>query len=116
MPGVSIVDLELEHALKRRHYIENAWYYLDRVRKACVEIDPECRVIVFGSFIKGGMRVDSDVDVLVITKQAEKAESRGRIFRLITKEIGYCIPFEIHIVTPLEFEAYSKLIGVYREV
>jgi hypothetical protein len=86
------------------------------VKKACIEIDPECRLIVFGSFIKGEIRVDSDVDVLVITKHAEKPESRGRIFRLITKEIGYYLPLEIHIVTPLEFEAYSKLIDIYREV
>jgi predicted nucleotidyltransferase len=46
------------------------------VKKACIEIDPECRLIVFGSFIKGGMRVDSDVDVLVITKQL-KSRSLG---------------------------------------
>jgi len=62
--------------LKRRQYIENAWYYLSRMREVCVEIGPDCRIIIFDSFIKGGMRVDSDVDVLVITKQL-KSRSLG---------------------------------------
>jgi len=46
------------------------------MREICVETDPDCRIIIFDSFIKGGMRVDSDVDVLVITKQL-KSRSLG---------------------------------------
>jgi len=117
MSGVTLVDLQLEHLARRREYIERAWEYLARVRDACRRLDPGCRVVVFGSFVKGCMRSDSDIDVLVITELARDPLSRGRVFREVVSEVGLDNPFELHIVTEEEYrEVYAKLIDKYREV
>ncbi len=117
MFGSKFIELELEHITSRRKYLEDIWTYLSRVKDICREYDRECRVLVFGSFVKGGMRVDSDVDVLIITKLAEDPLFRGRLFKRIVTEVGFDNPFEIHIITEKEYlETYKKFIDIYREV
>jgi len=117
LPGVTLVDIELEHAVKREKYVKEAWTYLARIRDICRKLDGDCRVFVFGSFVKGGFRSDSDIDVLVVTKLAVNPLSRGALFKTIASEVGYDSPFELHIVTEEEYlRVYRKLIDVLREV
>lgn len=117
MPGVTLIDLEIEHARARESYIKNAAEYLERIKMICRRYDPSCRLIVFGSFARGSMRVDSDVDVLVITEVARSAGRRAEMRAAIAREIGLVTPFEIHIVTPEEYETwYKRFIDVYLEV
>ncbi|MET1160262.1 MAG: nucleotidyltransferase domain-containing protein [Thermoprotei archaeon] len=117
MSGKTLVDLGLEHLANRKKYIENIWSYLSRIKKLCLELDPTCRVLVFGSFIKGCFRPDSDIDVLIITEQAENPIDRGKLFRSIVREIGLDNPFEFHIITHKEYrDTYKKFIDTYREV
>ncbi len=115
--GEDLVDLLIKHAITRRRYLENAWFYLSRIKEICRGLDESCRVIVFGSFIKGSMRPDSDIDVLIITKLAEKPLNRGRLYRIIAEEIGFDNPFEIQIITPKEYEyIYRRLIDKCKEI
>ncbi|MBS7635625.1 nucleotidyltransferase domain-containing protein [Candidatus Bathyarchaeota archaeon] len=117
MPGVTLVDLELEYSKIRNSYINNIAYYLGRIKEICRKIDPNCKLIVFGSYVRGGMRVDSDVDILLITDQACNASYRGRVRAAIAREIGLITPLEIHIITTKEHEEwYRKFIDVYLEV
>jgi predicted nucleotidyltransferase len=114
---MTLIDLELEHSAVRRKYAENAWTFLSRMKQVCKKLDSSCRLMVFGSFIKGDMKPDSDIDVLLIARLAENPLERGRLFRAITEEIGLDNPFEIHMVTEEEFEnLYKKFIDVYEEV
>jgi predicted nucleotidyltransferase len=110
------IELELEYMTNKRKYLENIWAYLSKIKDLCIEYDRGCRVLVFGSFIRGNMRVDSDVDVLIITKLAKDPLFRGRLFKRIIMEIGFENPFEIHIVTEEEFLEIKKFIDTYREV
>ncbi len=113
----SLIDLLLEYVTRRREYIEKAWTYLVKIRDTCRRLDPDCRVVVFGSFVKGTMRSDSDIDVLVITELAGDPLLRGKIFREVVNEVGIDNPFELHIITGREYEeVYRKLIDVYQEV
>lgn len=113
----TLVDLELKHAINRRKYIENLWTYLSKIKQVCRTFDRSCKVIIFGSFIKGSMRPDSDIDILLVTRLAREPFSRGRLFRAIVEEIGVDNPFEIHIITREEYEnVYKKFINAYREV
>ena len=117
MPGVTLVDLELEHSARREKYVKEAWAYLARIRDVCRRLDADCRVFVFGSFVKGGFRSDSDIDVLVVTKLAANPLLRGSLYKAIAGEVGYDSPFELHIVTKEEYlRVYRKLIDVLREV
>jgi predicted nucleotidyltransferase len=75
LPGVTLVDIELEHATRRGHFVRSTWIYLAKIRDTCQRLDANCRVFVFGSFIKGGFR--SNIDVLVVTKLASSQLTRG---------------------------------------
>ncbi|BDC18646.1 nucleotidyltransferase domain-containing protein [Acidianus sp. HS-5] len=63
---------------KRKEILQNARDYVREIKKICVEeIDKNCRVILFGSIARGNYRVDSDIDVLIITDLATTF-GRGR--------------------------------------
>jgi len=114
---VTLTDLELSRSIIRREYVENAWDYLAKIKRACRRLDDSCEVVVFGSFVKGDVRPDSDIDVLVITRLAESPLERGKLFRAIVEEVGLDGPFEVHIVTRDEYERlYKKFIGVHKVV
>jgi predicted nucleotidyltransferase len=114
---ITLTDIELEHAVLREKYIKSAWTYLARIKRVCKRIDESCRVIVFGSFVRGALKPDSDIDVLLIVRQAKNPLFRGRLFRLISEEIGLENPFELHIISEDEFEKlYKKFVDVYKEV
>ena len=56
---------------KRKEILQHARDYVKEIKRICVEeIDKDCRVILFGSIAGGGgeLRVDSDIDVLIITE------------------------------------------------
>lgn len=117
MSGHTLIDLQIECAREREKYIRDLEGYLRRIKEVCMRFDPECRLLVFGSFVRGSMRVDSDVDVLVISRCAGNATFRAMLRAAIAGEIGLVTPFEIHIITPEEYEAwYKKFIDVYREI
>lgn len=117
MPRVTLVDLELEYSKIRGEYINNIAGYLRRIKEICRKFDPKCKLIVFGSYVRGGMRADSDIDVLLITDQACDASYRGRVRVAIAREIGLITPLEIHIITTEEYEGwYKKFIDAYWEV
>jgi predicted nucleotidyltransferase len=115
--GKTLVDLMLEHSMNRKRYIENIWDYLLRIKRICLERDPACKVILFGSFVKGGFKPDSDIDILIVTRHAENPLDRGGLYRAIVSGIGLDNPFEFHIVTHREFnDTYRKFIKTYKEV
>lgn len=64
MSGVTLIDLEVEHARSRKLYLNNATEYLKRIKNICKKFDPKCRLIVFGSYVRGDMKPDSDIDIL----------------------------------------------------
>jgi len=63
---------------ERIKILKNAREYVKRIKEICVnEIDKNCRIILFGSIVRGNYRIDSDVDVLIILP---------KILRIILKE------------------------------
>lgn len=113
----NLVDLLYSRYLSRRKYIENLMAYLSRVREICRSVDPDCRTILFGSYARGTARPDSDVDILLVSKLAGDPWTRAKIFVKILEGLDPEHPFEIHIVTPEEYEKwYKKFIDVYVEV
>ncbi|MBS7607434.1 MAG: nucleotidyltransferase domain-containing protein [Candidatus Bathyarchaeia archaeon] len=117
MSRVTLVDIEIEHARVRKSYLENITEYLRKIKDVCRAFDPKCRLIVFGSYVRGDMKPDSDIDVLLITDQAPDAPYRGRLRAAIARNIGLVTPFEIHIVSSEEYERwYRKFIDAQQEI
>ncbi|MGC9105628.1 MAG: nucleotidyltransferase domain-containing protein [Thermoprotei archaeon] len=101
----------------RKSFLRNARHYVRLIKEVCVkEIDPDCRVILFGSVARGNYRDDSDVDVLVITDKAKTVWDKVRVQVLIERELGLGDPFELHVVTREEYENwYRRFIDAYEE-
>ncbi|BCU69979.1 nucleotidyltransferase domain-containing protein [Stygiolobus caldivivus] len=102
---------------ERKGYLKDARRYVRLIKEVCVEkVDPECRVILFGSVARGDYRDDSDIDVLVVTDKAVTVWDKVNIQVVIEGELNIGSPFEFHIVTRKEFEGwYKRFIDVYEE-
>lgn len=117
MARKNILDVLVEHYVARKQFISSVIHYVSEIKKVCTSIDPDCRVLLFGSFVRGGFRPDSDVDVLLITKHAVSPWFRASIYVNVAKTVGFEHPFQLHVVTPEEYEKwYKKFIDVYIEV
>ena len=62
------------------------------------------RVIVFGSYAKGKATLHSDLDILVVTD----GELPWRPCDVLPYVSGSIVPVDLHIVTVLEFDEYSR--------
>lgn len=73
------------------------------------------KIILFGSYIRGGATRDSDLDVLVVTD--DKLESpRQESVRLRNAVSDINMPMDILVVPYSRFEALRQKIGlIYRE-
>ncbi|MEM1618987.1 MAG: nucleotidyltransferase domain-containing protein [Desulfurococcaceae archaeon] len=103
--------------LARKKCLENIATYISRIKEACLSIDPYCRIILFGSYVRGEMRPDSDIDVLLVTEHARDPWMRAKLYKKIFEDLGVERVFQVHIVTQEEYEKwYKKFIDVYVEV
>ncbi|MEM0173279.1 MAG: nucleotidyltransferase domain-containing protein [Sulfolobaceae archaeon] len=102
---------------RRKEILAHARDYVKEIKRICVEeIDKDCKVILFGSIARGNYRVDSDIDVLIITELANDVWKRAEIAAKIHKILGFSDPIELHIVTPKIYEEwYKKFIDIYEE-
>lgn len=117
MAGKDLIDLLLEMRAEKQRYLADVWKYVGLMKELVQGRDPKARVLLFGSFVKGVMRPDSDVDVLIITDEAETVEKRIGLRVELLRAIGDVTPFEIHLVTQSEYdEWYRRFIDRYVEV
>lgn len=75
---------------KLRNYREVA----GKVKEVVKKFDPEARVFVFGSVVKGRYTAASDIDVLVVTSKTEKKyEMIVEVYKSVDA------PVELHVTT-----------------
>ena len=81
------------------------------VRLIVEEIHPE-RILLFGSAARGDMKVDSDIDILVVGKGNDRRETARRLYRKLR---DFALPKDIVVVSPDLLEKYRDVPGyVYR--
>jgi len=102
---------------ERIKILKNAREYVKRIKEICVnKIDKNCRVILFGSIVRGNYRIDSDIDVLIILPKIRDNFERAEIAAKIYSELGIEDPIELHIISEEEYKNwYSKFIDKYEE-
>ncbi|MCS7137744.1 MAG: nucleotidyltransferase domain-containing protein [Candidatus Caldarchaeum sp.] len=81
-------------------------YYVGVVRKVkeiVHQIDPEARVYVFGSVVRGESTAASDIDVLVVTKLiSRKYDIMVKVYRSLDE------PVELHVATDDMLERWYR--------
>lgn len=105
-------DLLKKRAEERKHYLENLDSYLSIIKKFFKEKLGEVEIYLFGSILRDDFGPNSDVDILVISKNIPSdSYERSKLITELRRIIGFVNPFEIHIITPEEYaEWYSKFI------
>jgi uncharacterized protein len=89
---------------KQRRIPEATRAELDKIVKQVVaDYQPE-KIILFGSYAYGKPSADSDLDLLIIKKTAERFIDRWTNVRKIVSDPERSIPFEPLILTPRELE------------
>lgn len=79
---------------------------LDDVIARIVEVAHPDRIILFGSAARDTARPDSDLDLLVIKRDAP---SRRRLSQAIYRAlVGIPVPFDIIVVTPQDVERFRN--------
>lgn len=117
MAREDFIDFLYHKYLIRRKYLENVMAHIGKIKEVCISADPSCRTMLFGSYVRGKMKPDSDIDVLLITELAKDPWMRAKLYTKIFENLGFEHLFEVHIVTPDEYEKwYKKFIDVYVEV
>ncbi|RLF98119.1 MAG: nucleotidyltransferase domain-containing protein [Thaumarchaeota archaeon] len=108
MPRKGFIDLLIEDAEERKRFFEDFLRYAEKVKEVVRRRDPNARIIVFGSVVRGDVRPDSDIDLLIITDLAEKLDERIKLRMEIMRILGEGSPFEIHIITAEEYENWYR--------
>ena len=76
------------------------------------------KLYVFGSTVRGDYEPLSDVDVAVVLREGVDEWTRAKFRSLVSKRLGACNPFEIHVVSEREWrEWYARFVkGDYVEI
>jgi len=53
-------------------YLKNYMHIALKVKEIIKRIDPDAKICVFGSVVKGNYTASSDIDILIVTKDIEK--------------------------------------------
>ncbi len=111
------MDAVREIAQEERKYFENYMHYAKLIKEIAEDDLGRTDVYVFGSVVEGRHTPASDIDILIVSENTPKSQwERGRIRAKIMKAIDVFAPFEIHIVTPKEFEWYKRFIRAIAEI
>lgn len=101
--------------LLSRNYEARLLEYLRRYREVGAEVkrilkkfDPDVRVFVFGSVVRGRYTAASDIDILVVTDNlSRKYEMMVEVYKQLEA------PIQLHITTPEKYRSwYSRFIPV----
>lgn len=98
---------------------EPAWQItqekVQAVIQRLIQVAKPKKIILFGSYVRGGVTRDSDLDVLVVTGDEVESPRRESV-RLRNSLSDINMPMDILVVPYSRFERLRKKIGlIYRE-
>ncbi|WP_456477986.1 nucleotidyltransferase domain-containing protein [Geoglobus ahangari] len=110
-------DVRIEMVEEDRKYFENWQHYAKIISEVARGNLGDVKVYVFGSVVEGRHTPASDIDVLIVSpKTPRRMEDRAKIAGEILRRVGVFSPFELHIVTPKEFEWCRRFVKRMVEV
>ena len=107
----TLVDFLIEKKQRDKKYFKEYLFWAKKIKKEAKKNLKDVRVLLFGSVVKKQAEPGSDIDILVISPQLKNPEKKSEVLTGILKEIGQNSPFEIHLVTPEEYQNwYQKFV------
>jgi len=101
--------LRREDVERRRWYFENLDKVVDAMRSVLDEFFSEYEIYLFGSVAEGDYTMASDIDILVVSREAPRQVSkRSEVVSRIYSAIGLDAPVEVHLVDPEGFQWYRR--------
>ncbi len=89
-------------------------YFEERLKAKNVSVS---KIILFGSQARGNATQESDVDIVVISRDFEKRDIYKRLELIKDAEIAtikkFMIPLDIIMMTPEEFKSGSSLVSEF---
>ena len=94
--------------------VEAVRYFEERLKAKNVSVS---KIILFGSHARGNASTESDVDIVLISRDFEKKNIYRRLELIKEAEIAtikkFMIPFDIVMMTPEEFKNGSSLVSEF---
>ena len=104
-----LVDILLEIRKEQQKYYDDYEFWAKKIKTEAEKQLGESRVLVFGSILRKN-EVPRDIDILVISPAFTGASTRKKseIKVQLWKKIGAASPFEIHLISPEDWEEWYK--------
>lgn len=103
----SEVDYLIEEAREEEKYFKNYRKYAKLIKGRAEKLLGKVKVFVFGSILRKE-EVPQDIDILIISPKLKTLTQKSKIRAELWKKIGFLAPFEIHLITPKEYENWYK--------
>ncbi len=105
-----IIDILIEKKDREDKFFKNYLHYAKLIKEKSQKLLGPVRVFVFGSILRKN-EIPNDIDIMVVSSELKDSEQRNKIRLKIWEKIGTGGPFEIHLITPEEYENwYSHFI------
>lgn len=97
----------IEIARERQKYFDDPVYYA-RVIKDLLGFK-DLQVLLFGSVAEGKCTMASDIDLLIVSDEVPRSlDERAKPMNRINDAVGQLHLFELHLITPKEFQQYKR--------
>ncbi|MDZ7337587.1 MAG: nucleotidyltransferase domain-containing protein [candidate division KSB1 bacterium] len=108
----SLYEILAQRSRRAQRYVRRPVPYVRRMASLVRKALPDARVVLFGSAARGDSAPGSDIDVLVISALIPEGLFEQARIKLQLSELFPEAPFEIHLVTPEEYQGwYAGFIG-----
>jgi len=103
----SEIDFLIEEAKEEEKYFKNYLYYAKIIKKEAEKLLGKVKVFIFGSILRRD-EVSRDIDILIISPKLETSQKKSEVRAKIWKMTGISGPFEIHLVTPEDYQNWYR--------
>ncbi len=104
---MTLTDVLIEIEKEQRPYFENYLEYAKIIKKEVERFAGKAKVFIFGSILRKD-EIPQDIDILIISPRLKSTSQKSKMLAKILKRIGPASPFEIHLITPEEYNGWYK--------